>query len=139
MTQLSEPRPSYFTRLDEHRFAPTSHAGGAWRDDEQHFSPLGGLLVHEIERVRAREQRPGLLVSRIGFDILGRIALEEFEIHVSTPRPAAPSSWPRPPRSSAGVPRSPRACGSSPRRTPASSPVARPRRCRRPARARRGR
>ncbi|MFD9894242.1 thioesterase family protein [Amycolatopsis sp. NPDC059027] len=81
------PEPSYFERLDTHRFAPTAHAGGAWRDDEQHFSPLGGLIVHEIERVRAREQRPSLLISRIGFDILGRIALDEFEIHVSTPRP----------------------------------------------------
>lgn len=38
-----------------HRFVPTGHAGGAWDTSEQHFSPLGGLIVHEIERVRARE------------------------------------------------------------------------------------
>ena len=79
--------PSYFERLGAHRFQPTSHAGGAWQDDEQHFSPLGGLLVHALERVRASEQRPGLLISRVSFDILGRIALDEFEIHVETPRP----------------------------------------------------
>ncbi|MCP2167703.1 thioesterase family protein [Goodfellowiella coeruleoviolacea] len=82
-----ERRPSYFERLGEHRYQPTPHAGGAWRDDEQHFSPLGGLIVHAIDRARARERRPDLLVSRISFDILGRIAVDEFDIHVETARP----------------------------------------------------
>ncbi|GAA4618634.1 thioesterase family protein [Saccharopolyspora hordei] len=76
--------PSYFERLDANRFKPTAHASGAWRSDEQHFSPLGGLLVHAIERSGAR---PGLLMSRIGFDILGKIDLDEFEVRVETVRP----------------------------------------------------
>lgn len=79
--------PSYFERLGPHRFTPTAHASGAWRSDEQHFSPLAGLIVHEIERARANEQRPGLLISRVSFDILHRIPLDEFDIHVRTPRP----------------------------------------------------
>ncbi|SDX19592.1 Thioesterase-like superfamily protein [Saccharopolyspora shandongensis] len=85
MTEASESTPSYFERLDAHRFKPTTHASGAWRNDEQHFSPLGGLLVHAIERARAG--RPDLLISRISFDILGKIALDEFEIQVETTRP----------------------------------------------------
>lgn len=87
MTDTPALTPGYFERLGPQRFTPTKHAVGAWGSDEQHFSPLGGLIVHSIERVRASEQRPGLLISRICFDILGRIALDEFDIHVETPRP----------------------------------------------------
>lgn len=79
--------PSYFQRIGTHRFVPTVHAGGAWDLDEQHFSPLGGLIVHEILRTRAREQRPALTLSRISFDILGRIGFEEFDIDVRIVRP----------------------------------------------------
>ncbi|WP_245677115.1 thioesterase family protein [Nocardia acidivorans] len=78
---------SYFERVGAHRFVPTVHARGAWAVDEQHFSPLGGLIVHEIERMRARERCAGLLVSRISFDILGRNTFEEFDIHVEVIRP----------------------------------------------------
>ncbi|WP_433565876.1 thioesterase family protein [Nocardia sp. CA-151230] len=85
MTEISAPESSYFRRVGEHRFVPTRHAGGAWADDEQHFSPVGGLIVHEI--LRARADRPGLLLSRISFDILGRIGFEEFEIRAETVRP----------------------------------------------------
>ncbi len=41
---------SYYERIDEHRYKPTAHAGGAWSADEQHFSPLGGLIVHAVDR-----------------------------------------------------------------------------------------
>ncbi|MGV9817845.1 thioesterase family protein [Nocardia xishanensis] len=85
MTGTAEPE-SYFERVDAHSFVPTRHAGGAWAADEQHFSPLGGLVVHEIERTRAREGRPDLVLSRIAFDILGRIAFQRFDIHVETIR-----------------------------------------------------
>ncbi|MFI5502776.1 thioesterase family protein [Nocardia asteroides] len=82
MTETSAT--SYFQRVGEHRFVPTVHAGGAWADDEQHFSPLGGLIVHEIQRIRGED---ALVMSRISFDILGRIGFEEFEIEVRTLRP----------------------------------------------------
>ncbi|WP_189308463.1 thioesterase family protein [Streptomyces albospinus] len=73
--------------MDEHRYKPTAHAGGAWNADEQHFSPLAGLIVHAIDRHLA--QRPGnsLTPARISYDILGRIALDECEIKVTTIRP----------------------------------------------------
>lgn len=64
---------SYYERIDEHGFKPTAHASGAWSTDEVHFSPLGGLITHAIELHLA--DRPGvpLLLSRISFDILGRL------------------------------------------------------------------
>lgn len=87
MTGTPEPAASYFERLDAHSLKPTAHTSGAWRSDEQHFSPLGGLIVHEIERARAAEGRPDLLLSRISFDILGKIDLDDFDVHVETLRP----------------------------------------------------
>ncbi|MBP2472087.1 hypothetical protein JOF53_000959 [Crossiella equi] len=78
---------SYYERTDEHRFKPTEHTGGAWHDDEQHFSPVGGLITHAIDQFLQDHPAPGLTVSRLSFDILGRIAREECEIQVRTTRP----------------------------------------------------
>ncbi|MGW0904430.1 thioesterase family protein [Streptomyces sp. NPDC002853] len=78
---------SYYEPIDEHRYKPTVHAGGAWDTDEQHFSPLGGLTVHAIDRYLAARPDSGLVMSRISFDILGRLALDECEIRVETIRP----------------------------------------------------
>ncbi|CDR16166.1 thioesterase family protein [Streptomyces iranensis] len=78
---------SYYEPIDEHRYKPTSHVSGAWSTDEQHFSPLGGLIVHAIERHLATRPHTGLLLGRISFDILGRLALDECEIRVETIRP----------------------------------------------------
>jgi hypothetical protein len=68
---------SYFVRIDDHRFKPTAHASGAWDENEQHFSPLGGLVAHAMERYLATRPPTGLLLSRISYDILGRLALDE--------------------------------------------------------------
>ncbi|MFJ8825368.1 thioesterase family protein [Streptomyces sp. NPDC102467] len=73
---------SYYERIDEHRYKPTAHAGGAWDPDELHFSPLGGLIVHAIERQLAPGADTGLVMARISYDILGRLALDECEIRV---------------------------------------------------------
>lgn len=78
---------SYYERIDEHRYKPTPHAGGAWSSDEQHFSPLGGLIVHAVERQLADRVGAAMSPSRISFDILGRPALDECEIRVETVRP----------------------------------------------------
>ncbi|MBE9373554.1 thioesterase family protein [Saccharopolyspora sp. HNM0983] len=87
MTDTTDPAAGYFERLGAHSFTPTADTSGAWHSDEQHFSPLGGLIVHEIEQVRAAEGRPDLLLSRISFDILGKIDLNDFDVHVETLRP----------------------------------------------------
>ncbi|MGW3497647.1 thioesterase family protein [Streptomyces sp. NPDC001020] len=78
---------SYYERIDDHRYKPTPHAGGAWDTDELHFSPLGGLIVHAIDRHLAARPRNDMFLSRISFDILGRLALDECEIQVETVRP----------------------------------------------------
>ncbi|MGW2958670.1 thioesterase family protein [Streptomyces sp. NPDC001220] len=78
---------SYFEAVDGHRYKPTPHAVGAWAPDEQHFSPLSGLVVHALDQYRAARPDNGLLLSRISYDILGRLALDECEIEVETVRP----------------------------------------------------
>ena len=78
---------SYYEPAGENRYKPTPHAGGAWDPEEQHFSPLGGLVVHAIDRFVAGRPGGELLMSRISFDILGRLALDECEIRVQTLRP----------------------------------------------------
>ncbi|WP_187703051.1 thioesterase family protein [Nocardia yunnanensis] len=78
-------QPHYFRRVAPQRFAPTLHVGGAWDAGEQHVGPLAGLLVHELDRW-CRNGGSGRLLSRVTFDILGPIALAEFDIHVETLR-----------------------------------------------------
>ncbi|WP_030758488.1 thioesterase family protein [Streptomyces griseus] len=89
MSTGADGRESYYERTGEGRYKPTAHAGGAWSADEQHFSPVSGLLAHAVDRYL--EGRPGgaggLLPGRIGYDILGRIALDECEITVESVRP----------------------------------------------------
>ncbi|MCD2442766.1 thioesterase family protein [Agromyces sp. SYSU K20354] len=77
---------AYFERVDERRFRPTAHTGGGWDPTELHFSPLGGLIVHAIERHRAGSPENGMLLGRISFDILGRLSSDECEIVVTTAR-----------------------------------------------------
>ncbi|WP_200300977.1 thioesterase family protein [Streptomyces adelaidensis] len=78
---------SYYEPIDEHRYKPPSNASGAWDPGEQHFSPLGGLIVHAIDRHLTARPDNGLSLSRTSFDILGRLALDECEIRVETLRP----------------------------------------------------
>lgn len=78
---------SYYEPAGEYRYKPTPHAGGAWDPEEQHFSPLGGLIAHAIERYIAGRGGGELVLCRISFDILGRLALDECEIRVETLRP----------------------------------------------------
>ncbi|WP_353947322.1 thioesterase family protein [Streptomyces sp. HUAS MG91] len=81
---------SYYEPIDDHRYKPTPHASGAWDPAEQHFSPLGGLVVHAIDRhlaTRPHDGRSLQALSRISFDILGRLALDECEIQVEAIRP----------------------------------------------------
>lgn len=76
---------SYYERIDDHRYKPTIHVGGAWSTDEQHFSPRARRA--RLDRHRATRPHDGLVLSRISYDILGRLALDECEIEVETVRP----------------------------------------------------
>jgi hypothetical protein len=80
-------RPAYFEPVAPGRYRPTGQAGGAWRDDEIHFSPLGGLITHAIDLHRADQPRDDKQLGRISFDILGQLRRDECEIQVATIRP----------------------------------------------------
>jgi hypothetical protein len=76
---------SYFERLDATTFRPTEHVGGAWTPDEQHISPMNGLVTHLIEQHTADL---GMAMCRLSVDILGVLPMDApFEITVSTVRP----------------------------------------------------
>lgn len=78
---------AYFERLDDDRYRPTVHAGGAWNAAEIHFSPLGGLIVHAIDRHRSAHRADDKQLARISFDILGFLAADDCTITVETIRP----------------------------------------------------
>jgi hypothetical protein len=77
---------AYFERVGPSAFQPTAHVGGGWDPDELHFSPLGGLLVHAIEQ-HLGPQAPSMVLGRVSFDILGRLAADVCDIRVETIRP----------------------------------------------------
>ena len=78
---------SYYTRIGDHTYRPTEHAGGAWNPTEIHFSALGGLILHEIDLHRGDPGDRGLSLGRVSFDILGFLGTDDCEIHVQTIRP----------------------------------------------------
>ena len=84
---MTSPAP-YFRRTGETTFAPTEHVGGAWQLDEQHVAPSLGLMTHLVE-LDHRRRRPDdrFTVSRLSFDILGVLPMEEVEVAVRVVRP----------------------------------------------------
>lgn len=78
---------SYFERVDDRRYRPTHLTGGAWTEAEQHISPLNGLIVHAVDRFVAARGGDDLVTSRISIDILGVLAIEEFDVDVVVLRP----------------------------------------------------
>ena len=77
----------YFHRLDDRRFAPTEHVGGAWNLDEQHVAPSMGLLCHLVERDHAERREQALDVTRLSYDILGTLTMDPVELDVRVVRP----------------------------------------------------
>ena len=86
---MGEPEPvtSYFERVSDERFMPTSSASGGWDPTELHFSPLAGLIVHAIEEHATKSTVKNMVLSRLSYEILGRLAIEECEIRVEVTRP----------------------------------------------------
>jgi len=77
----------YYERIAEHRYLPTTRAGGAWAPNELHFAPLGGLIVHELDTHRAASSATRMALGRVTFEILGFLTTDECEITVETVRP----------------------------------------------------
>ncbi len=74
---------SYFERTGPSTFRPTGHVGGAWQLDEQHIAPALGLMTHLVEVERGSSRA----ISRLSFDILGVLPLEEVSVSVRVRRP----------------------------------------------------
>lgn len=94
----AEPE-AYFMRVSCRTYRPTQHTAGAWSTTEQHISPLHGLVVHAIETFVARRATDhtngptgpspdgdGKVISRLAFEILGPVAIDDFDIDVDVIR-----------------------------------------------------
>lgn len=78
---------AYFLRMDDGRFMPTAHVGGAWNVAEQHVAPAIGLLVHAVEADHAARRADRLQVARLSYDIWGVIPMDAVEIAITVLRP----------------------------------------------------
>ncbi|MEO9322187.1 thioesterase family protein [Nocardioides sp. C4-1] len=77
----------YFHRTGGHTFAPTEHTTGAWNEAEQHVAPSLGLMTHLVESDLRRRRGDDLTLSRLSFDILGVVPVEEVAVEVRLRRP----------------------------------------------------
>jgi hypothetical protein len=77
----------YFEQTGPSTYQPTEHVGGAWNINEQHIAPALGLMLHLVEVDRDRRRADGLVASRVSYDILGTVAMDEFEVTVELRRP----------------------------------------------------
>ncbi|CCH30467.1 thioesterase family protein [Actinosynnema sp. NPDC047251] len=75
---------SFYEQLDGHRFASTEHTAGPWSSTGQHLGPPSALLVRALERVAAR---PGTVLSRVTFEVLGPVPVAELEVTAELERP----------------------------------------------------
>lgn len=85
---MSAPSASgYFQRIDRTRYRPTGLAQGAWADDELHMAPVSGVVIDALERFLGDRQGPALEMTRISFDILGKLHATDLEVQVRVVRP----------------------------------------------------
>lgn len=70
-------------RVGDGLFRAIGHTSGAWSVSEQHISPMVGLVTHEVERALDNAKS----VARLSVDILGVVAVDEFEMSVRVVRP----------------------------------------------------
>lgn len=78
---------AYFERTGDRTFLATEHVGGAWDTATQHIAPALGLLAHAVELDRDRRGSVGLAVTRLSYDILGVLPVDEVEVDVEVLRP----------------------------------------------------
>lgn len=76
--------PVYYEPLGPGCYRSTEHAQGAWSADEQHMAPVAALLTAELEMCSPRTD---LALSRVVFDVLGRIPAGEVAVSARVIRP----------------------------------------------------
>ena len=77
----------YFERTGATGWTPTRHVSGAWDVDEQHVAPALGLMAHLVEADRDRRRDDGLVLTRLSYDILGTLPMDEVTVEVHVRRP----------------------------------------------------
>lgn len=88
MTAAYDPTmTAYFERLSATRFGATASVQGAWNTAEQHIAPALGLLTHTVEQNHLERHPIPLTLSRLAFDILGTLPLDNVEIDTRVIRP----------------------------------------------------
>jgi hypothetical protein len=75
---------AFYEPLGDGRFAATRWTEGPWRPTDQHAGPPAALLAREIA---ACEARPGTVLARIAFDILGPVPVGEVAVRARVLRP----------------------------------------------------
>lgn len=78
---------AYFERLGSDGFRPTGHVSGAWDESTQHIGPALGLLVHAVELDLAARRDDAMVVSRLSYELLGVVPMEDVGIQVEVIRP----------------------------------------------------
>ena len=78
---------SYFERLGPERFRPTEHMSGAWDPSMQHIGPALGLLAHAVEQDLAARRDDPMVVTRLSYDLLGVVPMDEVDVAVEVLRP----------------------------------------------------
>ncbi|WP_293768555.1 thioesterase family protein [uncultured Corynebacterium sp.] len=84
---MTDQSDFFFRRTGENTYEPTIHAEGAWSTEDYHFASLAGLMVHVMEQHRQDKDGGALDLSRVSFDILGRLPFQEVEVTVEVKRP----------------------------------------------------
>lgn len=78
---------AYFERIDDDRFRATRHTSGAWDVEDQHIAAAIGLLLHVVEQDRDARRDDALFPSRLSYDILGTLPVEDVTTSVQVLRP----------------------------------------------------
>src|SRR5699024_1907848 len=78
---------AYFSRLGPGTFRPTGHVSGAWDESMQHLGPALGLLAHAVERDCAERRDDPMVVSRLTYELLGVVPMDEVDVQVEVVRP----------------------------------------------------
>jgi hypothetical protein len=75
---------AFYRPLGDGRFASTPHTAGPWDPSAQHAGPPAALLGRALEGC---DPRPGTLLARISFEILGPVPVDEVAVSATVVRP----------------------------------------------------
>ncbi|MBB0967602.1 thioesterase family protein [Dietzia aerolata] len=78
---------AYFERLGPDTYRPTEHVSGAWDITTQHIGPALGLLVHQIQQDLAARRDDPMVISRLGYELLGVVPMDVVDTTVEVIRP----------------------------------------------------